>query len=57
MCIRCQSHSSVGERGYCACCVFAIRAEIEDGLERMAAYLERWAAFSDWCSTQGGAAA
>jgi hypothetical protein len=56
MCLRCGTNRSTSERGYCASCVFAIRAEIEDGLVRLGEYLQRWAAYSDWCAKRGFAA-
>jgi hypothetical protein len=47
--MRCGITRSVAESGYCVTCVFALRAEIEDGLSRLADYLARWAAYADWC--------
>jgi hypothetical protein len=30
--------------------MFAVRAEVEDGLVRMSEYLARWAEFDAWCA-------
>jgi len=57
MCICCHENETPGERGYCATCLFAIRAEIEDGLTRLHEYLARWAEFEDWCESRGLVAA
>jgi hypothetical protein len=32
--------------------MFAVRAEVEDGLIRLGQYLARWAEFDDWCSAR-----
>jgi len=30
-----------------------VRAEVEDGLLRIADYLRAWAAFDEWCAARG----
>jgi hypothetical protein len=37
-------------------CTFAVRAEVEDGLRKLADYLSAWAAFDAWCASRVGAA-
>jgi hypothetical protein len=44
------------DRPYCVHCTFAVRAEVEDGLRRLADYLSSWAAFDQWCSRHRSAA-
>lgn len=56
MCIRCGEHETSPDRPYCVHCTFAVRAEVEEGLERLEAYLAAWAAFEQWCSSRGLAA-
>jgi hypothetical protein len=56
MCIRCGENRATGERGFCASCVFAIRAEIESGLARLDEYLGSWAKYEQWCEQRGLAA-
>jgi hypothetical protein len=48
MCIRCNDHETRPDRPYCVHCTFAVRAEVEDGLRRLAEYLASWAAFEAW---------
>jgi hypothetical protein len=48
MCIRCNEHETPPDRLYCVHCTFAVRAEVEDGLRRLAEYLAAWAAFEAW---------
>jgi hypothetical protein len=48
MCIRCNEHEAPHDRPYCVHCTFAVRAEVEDGLRRLAEYLAAWAAFEAW---------
>jgi hypothetical protein len=36
--------------------VFAIRAEIENGLQELGEYLRAWAAYTEWCQVRGIAA-
>jgi hypothetical protein len=31
-------------------CTFAVRAEVEDGLQRLSNYLRAWADFDAWCA-------
>jgi hypothetical protein len=57
MCIRCHEHETSSERPYCVHCTFAVRAEVEDGLRRLADYLSAWAAFDAWCDSRSRAAA
>ena len=57
MCIRCGEHEAPPDRPYCVHCAFAVRAEVEDGLRRLSDYLGAWAAFDEWCSSHGYAAA
>jgi len=54
-CIRCNELDTLPGRCYCVHCTFAVRAEVEDGLEQLADYLAAWAAFDAWCaeSTRG----
>jgi hypothetical protein len=52
MCIRCGEHETTPERPYCIQCTFAVRAEVEAGLHRLAEYLEAWAAFDAWCASR-----
>lgn len=56
MCARCRNQGSASERGLCVPCAFALRAEIEDGLDRLGDYLRRWADYADWCERRGLAA-
>jgi hypothetical protein len=35
-------------RAYCGICIIAVRAEIEQGLLDLDAYLVNWAAFAAW---------
>lgn len=53
-CIRCGNHPPV-ERGLCAHCVWAVRAEIEDGFVKLRGYLQAWADFTEWCRTHEAA--
>ena len=48
-CIRCDEALAVDELGYCGHCHWAVRAEVEEGLYSLRAYLESWARFDDWC--------
>lgn len=57
MCIRCHEHEIAPHRPYCMSCIFAVQLEVEDGLRRLAAYLEAWAAFDAWCANHAPAAA
>jgi hypothetical protein len=54
VCIRCGEAPSVDEIGLCGHCHWAVRSEVEHGLDRFAAYLGRWAAFRAWESVTGG---
>jgi hypothetical protein len=49
-CIRCEGASAIDPLGYCGHCHWAVRAEIEDGLQRLCEYLTKWARFDDWRS-------
>jgi hypothetical protein len=49
MCIRCREQEAAPGRPYCVHCTFAVRAEVDDGLRRLAQYLGAWAAFDFWC--------
>ena len=57
LCIRCEECETASERPYCVHCMFAVRAEVEDGLIRLGDYLARWAEFDDWCSCRPALAA
>jgi hypothetical protein len=57
MCIRCGEHQTPPERSYCVHCTFAVRAEVEDGLRKLSAYLGAWAAFDEWCAASARPAA
>jgi hypothetical protein len=57
MCIRCGEHETPPDRPYCVHCTFAVRAEVEDGLRKLADYLSAWAAFDAWCASRPRAAA
>jgi hypothetical protein len=57
MCIRCGEHEVPPDRPYCVHCVFAVRAEVDEGLRQLEDYLRAWAAFERWCSSHGRAAA
>ena len=57
MCIRCNDHETPTDRPYCVHCTFAVRAEVEVGLKRLADYLEAWAAFDAWYAGRLGSAA
>ncbi|HVV57038.1 MAG TPA: hypothetical protein VHC45_01655 [Gaiellaceae bacterium] len=57
MCIRCGEHETTTGRPYCVHCTFAVRAEVDEGLRRLASYLAAWAAFDEWCEARGLAAA
>jgi len=50
LCIRCGECETASDRPYCVHCMFAVRAEVEDGLVRMNEYLARWAEFDAWCA-------
>jgi hypothetical protein len=52
MCIRCGENETPPNRPYCVPCTFAVRAEVEDGLRKLADYLGAWAAFEAWCATE-----
>jgi hypothetical protein len=52
VCIRCGEAPSVDEIGLCGHCHWAVRSEVEHGLDRFAAYLGRWAAFRAWEQSQ-----
>jgi hypothetical protein len=56
MCIRCGEHEAPPGRPYCIHCVFAVRAEVDDGLRQLEEYLDAWAAFDTWCVSHGRAA-
>jgi hypothetical protein len=57
MCIRCGELETPSDRPYCVRCTFVVRAEVEDGLRRLAVYLASWAAFDAWCAARGAVAA
>jgi hypothetical protein len=57
MCIRCNQHETPPDRPYCVHCTFAVRAEVEDGLRRLAEYLAAWAAFQAWDADRAAHAA
>lgn len=57
LCIRCEECETASERPYCVHCMFAVRAEVEDGLVKLSDYLARWAEFDHWCRTRGRAVA
>jgi len=57
MCIRCHENETPVDRPYCIHCTFAVRAEVEDGLRRLADYLTAWAAFDQWCASRTRSAA
>jgi len=57
MCIRCHENETSADRPYCVHCTFAVRAEVEDGLRRLADYLTAWAAFDQWCESRTGSTA
>jgi hypothetical protein len=50
MCIRCSDETTLPGRPYCIHCTFVVRAEVEDGLRKLAEYLSAWAAFDAWCA-------
>ncbi|HZT91446.1 MAG TPA: hypothetical protein VFA05_05340 [Gaiellaceae bacterium] len=52
MCIRCGDEETPADRAYCVHCTFAVRAEVEDGLRKLASYLAAWAAFDEWCASR-----
>jgi hypothetical protein len=52
MCIRCGENETAPDRPYCVHCTFAVRAEVEDGLRKLADYLSAWAAFDEWCASR-----
>jgi hypothetical protein len=56
MCIRCQENETLPDRPYCVHCIFAVRAEVEDGLRRLGDYLAAWAAFEAWDAARGHSA-
>jgi hypothetical protein len=57
MCIRCREFETAADRPYCIHCTFAVRAEVEEGLRRLADYLAAWAEFDAWCAVRGHPAA
>jgi hypothetical protein len=50
MCVLCGERQTADGRAYCAKCSFVVRVEIEDGMRRLADYLDSWAAFDEWCA-------
>jgi hypothetical protein len=50
LCIRCEECETAADRPYCVHCMFAVRAEVEDGLVQLGQYLTRWAEFDAWCT-------
>jgi hypothetical protein len=53
MCINCHEYEAPSGRGYCATCLIAVRAEVEQGLLDIGEYLRAWAAFGTWCTDHG----
>jgi hypothetical protein len=53
MCICCGTAETSPERPYCVHCTFAVRAEVEEGLRKLAGYLSAWAAFDAWATARG----
>ena len=49
-CLYCRDSSVSPGRAYCGVCLIAVRAEIEQGLCELDAYLRSWAAFAAWCA-------
>jgi hypothetical protein len=52
-CIRCSDYPAVDELGYCGRCHWAVRAEVEEGLDQLREYLGSWALFTEWCDARG----
>jgi hypothetical protein len=47
-CIRCGEAPQVDESEYCGHCYWVVRAEIDEGIRDLRAYLRRWLEFRDW---------
>jgi hypothetical protein len=54
MCIRCGNVEAPEQLGYCTTCVIHTRVEVSGGMRRFGQYLAAWAAFDDWCDSEGG---
>ena len=57
VCARCGENEVPFEPAFCGPCVFAIRAEVQDGLLRLSDYLTAWARFEEWDGGSGRLAA
>ena len=55
-CIRCDAAAIVDENGYCGCCYWAVRAEVERGLYQFAERLRKEARFQEWLAQHPEAA-
>lgn len=51
-CVCCGELPAVND-GCCSVCMWAVRAEVEDGLFQLGAYLARHAAFDAWLVAHG----
>lgn len=47
-CVRCEHASTVAGEELCSLCVWAVRAEVAEGLDRIGDYLGKWAAFTEY---------
>jgi hypothetical protein len=52
-CIRCGESPASDEFGYCSHCHWAVRAEVEEGFNKLCEYLRAWARYADWCAARG----
>jgi hypothetical protein len=50
MCVLCGEHNVPPTRELCVHCAFVVRAQVDDGLRKLEAYLAAWAAFERWCA-------
>jgi hypothetical protein len=56
-CIRCGEWIGVGAGAYCHPCLWAVRAEVEEGFGELEEYLRKAASFEAWLREHEGGAA
>jgi hypothetical protein len=52
-CLACREAPAVDLGGLCGRCRWTVRAEVEEGMAQLHAYLLAWSRFGDWCDERG----
>lgn len=52
-CICGRPKATTNEREFCTTCERVFQHEVDNGLRRLAIYLERYAKFNDWLASHG----